>query len=156
VGDRWQALRPFLETRANDVLQPFLTLQYLYGLARSGSPSADVLMSLIHQQANSALVAQDQTLWQEVGIPVAEAVLAHAVGNYDIASEKLAVVRKQIWRIGGSHAQRDLFEQLLLDARLRCGQWELARKTLEHRRGWEPDSPILENRLNEVYRHLNI
>ena len=71
------------------------------------------------------------------------------------AARELATVRSTLWRTGGSHAQRDLFEQVLLDARLRSGQWQLARKTLEQRRQWEPDSPILQKRLNEVYRHLD-
>ncbi|MFK7997567.1 MAG: hypothetical protein AB8B87_25805 [Granulosicoccus sp.] len=155
VGDRWQQLRPFLETREDDVVQPFLSLQYLYGLARAASPKTDTLLSLIRQQAVDPQVPGDATLWKEVGVDLAEAIVAHATQHYVRAADLIAPLRKQIWRIGGSHAQRDLFEQLLLDARLRSGQWDLARKTLEHRRQWEPDSPILESRLRDVYQHLN-
>lgn len=155
VGDRWQQLRPFLETRSNDVVQPFLSLQYLYGLAKAGSSHADVLLCLIREQAIDPCVSGDATLWREVGIDLAEAMVAHAQHHYGKAADLMAPLRKQIWRIGGSHAQRDLFEQLLLDSRLRSGQWEKARKTLEHRRQWEPESPILEARLREVYENLN-
>ena len=154
VGDRWQQLRPFLETRHDDVVQPFLTLQYLYGLAKAGSPHADDLLTLIHQQAHTPVVAQDLVLWQEVGIDLADAMVAHAGGFYERADALMAPIRGQIGRIGGSHAQRDLFEQLLLDARLRSGQWEKARKTLEFRQRFEPDSPILKQRLDEVYARL--
>ena len=154
VGDRWQQLRPFLETRHDDVVQPFLTLQYLYGLAKAGSPQVVDLLALIRQQAQTPVVAQDMVLWQEVGIDLAEALVAHADGLYDRAEALIAPIRGQIIRIGGSHAQRDLFEQLLLDARLRSGQWEKARKTLEFRRRFEPDSPILKQRLDEVYSRL--
>lgn len=155
VGNRWQTLLPYLETRHNDVVQPFLTLQYLYGLARADSVLADDLLTLVRQQAESPWVAQDQVLWTEVGIPAANGLLAHARGDYEWASQVLSSVRSQMWRVGGSHAQRDLFEQLLLDARLKSGQWALARKTLEHRRQWEADSPILQARLRHVYRQLN-
>lgn len=155
VGNRWQQLRPYLETRDDDVVQPFLSLQYLYGLARSGSPKADSLLSLIRQQADHPHVPGDAMLWREVGIDLAEALVAHSQQAYERATELIAPLRKQIWRIGGSHAQRDLFEQLLLDARLRSGQWEKARKTLEHRRQWEPDSPILEASLAKVYEQLS-
>lgn len=154
VGERWQDLLPFLESRQDDVVQPFLSLQYLYGLAKARSPLAEELMTLIRAQAESPYVPQDGVLWQEVGIPAAEGMFAHARGDHERAARELGSVRSSMWRTGGSHAQRDLFEQVLLDARLRSGQWELARKTLEQRRQWEPDSPILQQRLNDVYQHL--
>jgi hypothetical protein len=156
VGDRWQQLRTFLESRADDVIQPFLTLQYLYGLARSQSPIADDLLALIQSQADLPEVLNDKMLWQTVGIPAAIGLIAHAREEYGTAAEKLASVRSRLWKVGGSHAQRDLFEQILLDARLRSGQWDAARKTLEQRRQWEPDSPILEKRLQQVYQHLKL
>lgn len=154
VGDRWQALLPFLETRRDDVIQPFLTLQYLYGLAKAGSPLSEELLNLIRAQAEAPVVEQDRELWRDVGIPAAEGMVAHARGDHERAARELAAVRGELWRTGGSHAQRDLFEQVLLDARLRAGQWQEARRTLEHRRQWEPDSPILQQRLQAVYEHL--
>lgn len=154
VGERWQSLLPFLETRRDDVIQPFLSLQYLYGLARAGSALTDELLQLIRAQTDTPVVEQDRLLWRDVGIPAAEGMVAHARGEHDTAARQLASVRSTLWRVGGSHAQRDLFEQLLLDARLRSGDWQAARRTLEHRRQWEPDSPILQQRLQEVYRQL--
>ena len=156
VGERWHSLLPYLDSRADDVIQPFLCLQYLYGLAKAKSPNAATLLALIRRQAEQPVVRQDKSLWESVGVSVAEGIVAHALGDYEQAVEKLAPVRSQIWKIGGSHAQRDLFEQILLDARLRAGHWESARKTLEHRKTWEPESPLLHQRLNETYRQLNI
>lgn len=155
VGERWQQLLPFLETRTDDVVQPFLTLQYLYGLTKAGSPHADELLNLIHQQVDAPVVAQDAVLWKEVGIDLAEAMVAHARGSYERAEALMSPIRGQVRRIGGSHAQRDLFDQILLDARLRSGQWVKARKMLEARQRYEPDSPILKQRLNQVYSHLS-
>lgn len=155
VGNRWQALRPLLDTRADDVIQPFLTLQYLYGLARAESPAADELLTLIRQQAHEPQVPQDRQLWQEVGIPAAEGVYAHACGDMSTAASRLAAVRSQLWRIGGSHAQRDLFEQLLLDARIRSGDWQAAQRTLLHRQQWEPENPLLKRRLAQVRQSLS-
>lgn len=154
VGDRWLQLLPYLQTRGDDVIQVFLSLQYLYGLAKANSSLAHDLLDLIRQQDTHPQVPRDAKLWGEVGIPLAEALVAHAEERYEQSAALMAPIRQQIWRIGGSHAQRDLFEQILLDARLRAGQWEAARKTLEHRRQWEPDSPILEQRLQQVYSQL--
>ncbi len=150
VGDRWQALASLLETRSNDVVQPFLTLQYLYGLARCLPSAADDLMQLVRQQAVEPVVAGDRELWISVGIPAAEGVLAHARGEFRPAAERLSEVRSRLWQIGGSHAQRDLFDQLLLDARLKSGQWTAARQMLEGRRRYEPDSPLLHARLAQL------
>ena len=154
VGDRWQRLRPYLESRHDDVIQPFLTLQYLFGLARCESPQADSLLALIRMQGESAQVVHDTALWQEVGIPIAEAIVNYIRGNYDAAVDYLAPIRAQVYRIGGSHAQRDLFEQLLLDARLRAGHWEAARKTLVKRQQWEPENPLISQRLLEIQRRV--
>jgi len=156
VSERWQALRPFLETRADDVVQPFLCLQYLYGLAKSGSSDTSSLMSLISAQADQPVVPQDRALWEEVGIPAATGLVAHAREDYETSAKMLSQVRSSLWKIGGSHAQRDLFEQVLLDARLRAGQWDAARRMLEQRQKWEPESPLLHRRLNTVYQKLNV
>lgn len=150
VDDRWQALLPFLETRADDVIQPFLSLQYLYGLARAGSTVADDLLDRIRAQGDSPVVAQDRRLWLEVGIPAAEGLMAHARGDMQSAARTLGSVRSQMWRVGGSHAQRDLFEQILLDARIHAGQWQLARRTMEQRLQWEPENPLLKRRLQAM------
>jgi hypothetical protein len=83
-------------------------------------------------------------------------VLAHANGNHARAAALLATVQTRLWQVGGSHAQRDLFEQLLLDALLKSGQWVAAQQMLELRRQWEPENPILESRLADVYGHLGL
>lgn len=155
VGNRWQMLRPFLETRTEDVIQPFLCLQYVYGLAKSGSDAAASLLSLIRAQSEAPVVSQDRTLWRQVGIPAAEGLVAHARQDYETAAQNLSEVRSNLWKVGGSHAQRDLFEQVLLDARLRAGHWDAAKRMLEQRTQWEPESPLLHQRLNDVYSHLN-
>ena len=150
VGDRWQALKPYVETRVDDVIQPFLTLQYLYALGRAESAQADNLFERILAQAHTPEVEQDQALWQEIGIPAASGVLAHARGDYELAAKALSMVRSRLVEIGGSHAQRDLFDQLLLDALWQSGQWEAAEKRLIGRFRYEPHNPVIEKRLREV------
>jgi hypothetical protein len=56
--------------------------------------------------------------------------------------------------IGGSHAQRDLFGQLLLDAHLKLGNWAIARQMLEMRRTWDPDGVPLNAALKLVNERL--
>ena len=150
VGERWAALRPHLEARARDVEQPFLALQYLFGLARAGSPVADALMDEVRRQPIEPVVAEDRELWEEVGVPVAEGVLAHARGRYGAAAEALSVPWRERVRLGGSHAQRDLFEQLRLDALWRSGRRAEALRLMRARLAFEPDNPLLIARIAEV------
>jgi hypothetical protein len=57
-----------------------------------------------------------------VCLPACEAILAYRRGAFDRAVELLAPVRRQLWRIGGSHAQRDLFWQTLVEAARRASR----------------------------------
>ena len=50
------------------------------------------------------------------GIPAAEAAIAHRKGEHQRVADLLMPVRHQLWQMGGSHAQRDLFFLLLADA----------------------------------------
>jgi tetratricopeptide (TPR) repeat protein len=57
----------------------------------------------------------------EMVIPLAKGMEAFAAGDYERAIEQLEPIAGEIIRIGGSHAQRELFEDTLLEAYLRAG-----------------------------------
>ena len=156
VGGRWATLAPYLETRADDVVQPFVTLHWVYGLARAGSPLAATLLVLIERQAEEPEIAADRALWREVGIPAARGLHAHARGEHDAAVDALEPVRSRLWMTGGSHAQRDLFEQVLLDAMLKAGRWVEAQPLLELRGRTEPAHPLVRRGRGEVHARLGI
>lgn len=89
-----------------------------------------------------------------VGLPLARAVLAHRRGAYDEVVDRLVPVRSQFRRIGGSHAQRDLFDQLLIDAAWRGRRFETASELLSERTtrrprniwGWKHYAAVLDAR----------
>ena len=58
----------------------------------------------------------------EVGVPLMTGVLDYGRGRYAEAVEALWSVRDVCHRFGGSHAQRDLVDQTLMDAAIRAGQ----------------------------------
>jgi tetratricopeptide (TPR) repeat protein len=115
VGARWEDLADHLEARAGDVVQPFLTLQYLYGLARAGRPQAQSLLECVRRHAEHA-PEFSRVVWQEVALPACEGLYSYARGEYEHASRRLAVAMPRMAQAGGSHAQRDLFEKILSDA----------------------------------------
>jgi tetratricopeptide (TPR) repeat protein len=153
VGGRWEALAEYLKARATDTLQPFLTLQYLYGLARAERAEADRLMQAVEDRARSS-TAWDRTVWHDVALPAARGMLAHARGDYAGAARWLGVANPRLTEIGGSHAQRDLFGQLLLDAHMKVGNWAIAEQMLEMRRTWDPDGVPTTKMLAKVYCKL--
>jgi predicted Zn-dependent protease len=69
----------------------------------------------------------------EPGLALVQAALAHRREDYVRAIEELLPVRNTICRIGGSHAQRDLFEEMLLNSVLRAGRFDQAKALLADR-----------------------
>jgi hypothetical protein len=69
----------------------------------------------------------------EVGLPLACAVLAHRRGAYGDVVDLLIPVRHRVRSIGASHAQRDLFELLLIDAAWRARRLDVAALLLAER-----------------------
>lgn len=149
VGTRWEAVADKLTARANDTLQPFLTIQYLYGLARAERVEAEHLMSAVVDRARRA-EGFDRAVWREVALPACRGVLAHARRDYAAAAHWLGQANPRMQEIGGSHAQRDLFGQLLLDAHFQLGNWTIARQMLEMRRIWDPDGVPVNTMLRQL------
>lgn len=150
VGPRWAELAEHLAPRAGDVVLPFLTLQYIYGLARAERPEADALLAAIRAKAGADKV------WREVALPAAEGLVAHARGDYDTAVEQLGAALPRLAITGGSHAQRDLFEQIWLDALIHAGRYVAAQQALELRRKMDPDGAVVNAALARVYSKLGL
>ncbi|WP_374574465.1 tetratricopeptide repeat protein [Phenylobacterium sp.] len=155
VGGRWTELGDYLATRAEDVVQPFLSLQYLHGLNRAGRPEAEVLMAAIERRAAEA-PAHSRRAWAEAALPAAQGIMALQRGAHDVAIERMGAALPRLIEVGGSHAQRDLFEQIYLEAVLRAGRLADAQQILELRRRFDPDGAPLNSVLARVYDALGL
>lgn len=116
VGDRWQKLSAYLLPRLHEHALPFQDLHYLYALARSGRGDWVTQMQLSMQKHAETVNPYQQRNWSVVAIPAARGMIAHANGDWSTAQAELQPVLPQLHKIGGSHAQRVLFEQVYLDA----------------------------------------
>jgi hypothetical protein len=154
VGERWQDVADYLAPRTHDQAQPFLDMQYLYGLARAGRSEADALLRAVEAFAPQA-PALTRAAWQRVAVPACRGLLAHARSEYARAVDELGVALPRLVEIGGSHAQRDLFEQVYIDALVRSGQLAAAQTLLQPRAHAQPESlrlrrllaPLVERRV---------
>lgn len=155
VGDRWQELGCHLAARAHDTVLPFLTLQYLYGLARAGLPEADTLLASVRTHANAA-PSFSREVWRDVALPGCEGLYAYARGDYAAAWRHLVTSVPRMMEAGGSHAQRDLFEQILLDTAIKSGRAVSAQQILELRRLSDPNGVPVNAALAAVYAELGL
>jgi hypothetical protein len=155
VGPRWQDLGRHLAARAQDTLLPFLTLQYLYGLARAGRPEAQMLLESVRRRAETA-PNFTREVWREVALPGCEGLYAYARGDYAGAWHHLVSSVPRMAEAGGSHAQRDLFEQILLDTAIKSGRSATAQQMLEQRRMADPNGVPLNSALATVYTQLGL
>ncbi len=155
VGDRWQDVADHLVPRIDEHVQPFLDLHYLYGLARAGSPAADAMLESLRRFAATA-PAPVAAAWQEVALPAAEGLLAHARGDHAAAVRALLPVLPRMAEIGGSHAQGDLFGQIADDALLRAGHLAAAQGRLAQRLTGNPHSRPTRARLALLHATLGL
>lgn len=143
VGERWQDVADYIEKRGPEHVEPFLDAHYLLGLSRAGRDAAvqRLLVSLrgyVASQAEQALMGR---IWRQVGLGLAEGVAAYGRGDWKTVFEKLPPALEGLQQIGGSHAQRDLFWQLWLQAGAKAGARDAIKPHLERRIRDRPTVP---------------
>ena len=116
VGGRWAELAARAADHLDDHALVFADLHYLMALAAAGD-EARIAHWLERSRAHAARSADTAgEVLAEIGLALGEAALAHRRGDWTRVVELMLPRRAAIRRIGGSHAQRDLFEQMLIDA----------------------------------------
>ena len=155
VGDRWQDLADHLAPRTGDQVLPFLDLQYLLGLARAGRPEADTLLANMKSHAADAAPSQRE-VWRDVCLPAADGLLAWARGDHASVVRGLGQALPRLLEIGGSHAQRDLFSQIHLDALVRSGHLGGAQNLLQQQIRSQPESRRLRRQGAQLYAALGL
>ena len=79
------------------------------------------------------LASKGNALAREVTLPLVRGIGAFANGAYDEAVKQIEPAFAQLTRLGGSHAQREVFEDTLLEAYLRAGHFDRAEELLRTR-----------------------
>jgi hypothetical protein len=138
VGTRWRELSIRAESHLDDHALVFVDLHYVMALAAAGNDGALRELLASCQRFAASGKGTEAEVMADVGLPLARAEVAHRAGAYGAAVDHLYPVRRRIKRIGASHAQRDLFEQLLIDAAWRGGRHAEARELLAERLAWRP------------------
>ncbi|PHQ71985.1 MAG: tetratricopeptide repeat protein 38 family protein [Sneathiella sp.] len=142
VGNRWQDLGDRVAARSFINDQPFYDMHYAYVLARAGKKDAlDALMTGIKKMASEA-PELTRGGWAEVALSACRGFIAIAAGDYKGAVEHLRHVQPRLQEIGGSHAQRDLFELAWLTSLIKAGDVGAVLPRLEKRLKFRPHIPM--------------
>jgi tetratricopeptide (TPR) repeat protein len=150
-GGRWDELAAGVAARGPEHFLAFLDLHYLVALSRAGRPEAEALAAGIARKARD-----EGGAWSDAALPMARGILARDRGDAAAAADLMERAMPRLVRIGGSHAQRDLFEQLYLDVLVRAGRHAEAQQRLELRRRAKPGVRHMARLLAGVYDGLGL
>ena len=142
VGDRWLDIGAHVAARELYNDQPFYDMHYGYALARAGETAAlERLMAGLERMAREAPDVV-RGAWADVALPATRGFIAIAEGDHRAALRHLDGARPRYQEIGGSHAQRDLFELAWLTSLIEAGEQERARPVLEARAKFRHNVPM--------------
>ncbi|THH35979.1 tetratricopeptide repeat protein [Aliishimia ponticola] len=133
VADRWDELADLSEQRTADGSLVFADLHYMLALGAAGRFEAASEMALrftrdARDPGDMALRVADPGLAAMAGLH------SFAEARWDTAFLNLSAARTQMQTVGGSHAQRDVFERMTIDAGLRAGFYDEVSTILDQRR----------------------
>ena len=133
VGDRWEELAAKAERRIHDGRLVFADLHYALSLLGAGQ--ADGAEAIARGLIDDAEVhpSGERRDAARHGALAAFGLLAFHEGDYGEAARLLGSARNGLIAIGGSHAQRDLFEQAYAESLIRAGEHERAGEILDER-----------------------
>ena len=125
VGERWESIAKICAGRTNDHANPFTSAHDAMVLAAVGEFALidELLANMrVHGSDKDSMVSN---VTRALGIPLVKAMLAHRKGEYAHVVDLLWPIRRGLYQVGGSHAQRDIFFQILVHSAIqadRCSQ----------------------------------
>ncbi|GGA31139.1 tetratricopeptide repeat protein [Neptunicoccus cionae] len=121
VSDRWSELADLAETRSTDGCLTFADMHYM--LALIGDTRHEAAAELNARVIQSAQIDDDTgRVMRSPGEATSAALAAFGHGDYSTAFAQFKSAQPYFQAMGGSHAQRDVFERLAIEAGLRAGR----------------------------------
>jgi len=154
VGDRWKSLAQKAQERNGDHVLLFTEPHYTMAFGRSNQfdeidkQIISIEKTMAYRNDFAGRVAR------EIAVPICRAIEAYYRQNYLRVIELLWPIRYEYQSIGGSHAQRDIFNIFLIEAAIKTENFTMARALLLERRTRHQKSCSSQQRLDEVSRAL--
>jgi hypothetical protein len=132
VGGRWAELATRARAHLDDHCLVFADLHYFMALAAAGDEDGLARWQDAGRAHAAASGDHAARVLAKVGLALADAALAHRRRQWPRVVALMLPIQGAVRAIGGSHAQRDLFDEMLIDAALAADQG-LARQLLGER-----------------------
>jgi hypothetical protein len=139
LGGRWQQLATRWDGHANGRLYVFADIHAAMAELAAGQAAA-FAKRWAAMRATAAQAGEAAALYRDIGLPLVEALAAFQQGAYAAAVERLLPARFELWKMGGSHAQRDVIDWTLAEAAARAGMRDVALSLAHERLGARPHS----------------
>ena len=140
VGDRWKAMADSMEAHVDDHVLAFTDTHTMMALAADKRfDAAEKLLASLRAFAKTPDNFAAATM-ESATIPVCQALLDFAQDRHDAVVDGLLPLRYDLACIGGSHAQRDVFAQVLIESAIKSKRLNLARSLLAERLAEKPNS----------------
>uniref|UniRef100_A0A8C3A2V7 Tetratricopeptide repeat domain 38 n=1 Tax=Cyclopterus lumpus TaxID=8103 RepID=A0A8C3A2V7_CYCLU len=150
VQDRWRELLQVTRPHTDDHVTLFNDLHFLMvSLGAKESGTSQRLLEGLQELAKEPGDNQQHQLARTTGVSMCQALMEYDQGHYDRTVELLYPLRYRVVNIGGSDAQRDVFNQLLIHAAVKSENkhhQKLGRCLLMERDAMRPNS-LLTDRL---------
>jgi len=131
VEDRWQPISDLAQTRIGNHASPFTSAHCALALAAAGRfQEAGELI----RQIRVFITEDTEALGPRYALavlPASEAAVAYRKGEHQRVIDILMPARRNLWQMGGSHAQRDLFLQLLVDSAVKMQRRDILELLLD-------------------------
>ncbi len=149
VGTRWVEIADKAEARIGDCLSPFTLPHWMMAFAATRRfEAAGRMLEAMRTYAASSGVSNARDV-ADYALPISEAILLRAKGDFVGACRIMRPAIGGMYRLGGSHAQQDVLEQVFLDCAVAAGANDDVRLIIERVAGRHPVSP--ERRMG--YKH---
>uniref|UniRef100_A0AC11APR3 Tetratricopeptide repeat domain 38 n=1 Tax=Ovis aries TaxID=9940 RepID=A0AC11APR3_SHEEP len=146
VGERWQDVLSVTRKHSQDHVLLFNDAHFLMASLGAGdAQTTQELLATLRDVSESPGENCQHLLARDVGLPLCQALVEAQNGSPDRVVELLLPIRYRLVQIGGSNAQRDVFNQLLIHAALNCSSGlhkHVARSLLMERDALKPNSPL--------------
>lgn len=140
LKDRWRELANIYSDIVDDTVTDFLFYDFhallacLYGQDKTSANKIVDRITSFSREASKYPDSWSSHVNGKVGVPLARGLVAFGEANYSEAVEHLHPIRHD-WMtyLGGSHAQKDILNQVLIQAAIRAGMTRTAKQLLQER-----------------------
>lgn len=156
VGERWENVYEICRPHVDDHIMVFNDVHFLmtYLRARKGKEEkTDELFMKSIEENLGKLKGTNHGIFSKVGVSLFKATIAYSEEKFDEAVELLYPLKNDVIIIGGSHAQRDVFNQLLIQACMKSSKPLNIKRgfaLLNERKMVKEDSPLTDRMMNSI------